>query len=134
MILRAMALWLGLAVLAVLNGAARDAWMSPRWGDTVGRAVSTLILGALITLVTLLAVGWLGPSTPGDALRIGVLWLALTLGFEFLVGHFVLRRPWAALLADYDLRRGRIWVLVLLVTLLAPLVAAQLRGLLGTAR
>ena len=29
------------------------------------------------------------------------------------------------------LRRGRIWVLVLLVTLLAPTWAARIRGLLG---
>ena len=133
MILRAIALWFGLAALAVLNGAVRDAWLAPRWGETVGRAVSTLTLSALIALVTLLTIGWIGPSTTGEAIRVGVLWLALTLGFEFLVGHWVFRRSWAALFADYDLRRGRIWVLVLLVTLLAPLVAAQLRGLLAIA-
>jgi hypothetical protein len=34
------------------------------------------------------------------------------------------------LLADYDLSRGRIWIGVLVVTLLAPLGTARLRGLL----
>jgi hypothetical protein len=78
-----------------------------------------------------LPLGGSGRPRPAGALRIGVLWLALTLGFEFLVGHFVFRRPWATLLADYDLRRGRIWLVVLVVTFVAPLVAARLRGLLG---
>jgi hypothetical protein len=62
---------------------------------------------------------------------VGTLWLALTLTFEFVVGHYGFRKPWADLLADYDVRRGRIWVVVLVVTLLAPLWTARLRGVLG---
>ena len=32
--------------------------------------------------------------------------------FEFGFGHYVAREPWAKLLADYDVRRGRIWRVV----------------------
>jgi hypothetical protein len=87
----------------------------------------------LIAAVAVLTIGWIRPSSVRVALAVGAFWLALTLGFEFLVGHFVLRKSWQALLADYDVSRGRIWALVLLVTALAPLVAAHLRGLLGGA-
>ena len=38
--------------------------------------------------------------------------------------------PWPELLADYDLSRGRIWIAVLVVTLLAPWWTARSRGLL----
>jgi hypothetical protein len=57
------------------------------------------------------------------------LWVALTLAFEFLAGHYLFHKPWAALLADYDLSRGRIWILVLVATLLMPLWLARERGL-----
>ena len=131
MILRAVAIWFLLLVLAVLNGGVRDTWLSPRLGDSVGRALSSVLLSTLIFLATWLTIGWIRPATSHDALKLGALWLILTLMFEFVVGHYGFRKPWAELLADYDLRRGRIWVLVLVVTVLAPLWTARLRGLVG---
>jgi len=119
---------LAILVLANVNGAVRQAWLIPHFGETVGRAVSTLLLCGLVFLLTWLAIGWIVATSTGDAIKIGVLWLVLTLAFEFLVGHYVFRQPWAALLEDYDLTRGRIWVLALLVVLMAPLVTGRLRG------
>jgi hypothetical protein len=52
-----------------------------------------------------------------------MIWLLLTLAFEFLAGHSLFGKPWDMLLADYDVVRGRIWVLVLMSTLLAPMWA-----------
>jgi len=60
---------------------------------------------------------------------IGVLWLVLTLAFEFLAGHYVFGNPWSRLWTDYDVLRGRIWILVLVTTLVAPVIAARIRGL-----
>jgi ABC-type Fe3+ transport system permease subunit len=128
-LVRALVIWLILLALAVVNGGAREAWMVPRLGDRAAHALSTGILCTLIALTTWLAIGWIRPATVQDALVIGALWLSLTLGFEFLVGHYVFGTPWAKLLADYNLLRGRIWMLVLVVTLLAPVWAARARGL-----
>jgi len=54
-------------------------------------------------------------------------WVALTLAFEFLAGHYLFHNPWDKLLADYDVLHGRIWPLVLIVTLLAPVIAYRAR-------
>ena len=40
--------------------------------------------------------------------------------FEFLAGHFLFGNPWSMRVADYNLAAGRVWVLVLLATLVAP--------------
>ena len=132
MILRAVVVWFGLLILAVLNGGVRDTWLSPRLGDTVGRALSTVLLSALILLATWMTIGWIRPAVAGEAVKVGALWLTLTLSFELIVGHYGFKKPWGELLADYDLRRGRIWLLVLVVTFLAPLWTARLRGLLAS--
>jgi hypothetical protein len=129
MTIRAFAVWLLLLILAVLNGGVRDTWLSPRFGDTLGRAFSSLLLSGLILLATWGTIGWIRPSTSAQALRVGAFWLLLTLAFEFLAGHYGFGKPWAALLADYDVRRGRIWIIVLIVTLLAPWVTARWRTL-----
>jgi len=46
---------------------------------------------------------------------------------QFGFGHFVAHKPWRELLADYNIAAGRIWALVLLTTLLAPLIVARVR-------
>jgi hypothetical protein len=132
MTLRGLIVWIALLVIAVLNGGVRDTWLSPRLGETPGRALSTLLLSGLILLVSWLTIRWIRPATAGEALGVGALWLVLTLVFEFLVGHYGFGKPWPELLADYDVRRGKIWVLVLVVTLLAPLWTARMRGLTGS--
>jgi hypothetical protein len=48
--------------------------------------------------------------------------LGLTVGFEFLAGHYLFGNPWRRLLEDYNVVRGRVWMLVLLTTALAPLL------------
>ena len=131
MLPRALAVWLGILVLASLNGALRDLLMMPRLGDTVARAISTVLLCILVLLVTWLTLDWIGPRSRADALAIGGVWVACTLAFEFLAGHYLFRKPWAELLADYDLRRGRIWIAVLVVTFVAPSWVAGWRGRTG---
>jgi len=120
LILRAFAVWLILLLLAVLNGGLREGFLVPRLGAKAAHVVSTLLLSALILGATAPTIGWIAPADERAALGVGALWLGLTLAFEFLGGHFLFQKPWSVLVADYDLTRGRIWVLVLIVTTLAP--------------
>jgi hypothetical protein len=129
LVVRATVIWFAILVLASLNGAVRDLVMAPRIGDTIGRAISTVVLCALIILVTWLSIRWIGPGDARQALEIGAFWLVLTLLFEFGAGHYLSHKPWAEVLADYNVLRGRIWVLVPFVTFCAPLWAGHARDL-----
>jgi hypothetical protein len=126
---KAILLWLGLMVLAIANGTVRVKWIIPFTGLTAGLAISTLMLCALILLATWLGTPWLGPVSNQQVWGIGCLWLAMTIGFEFGAGHFLFKKPWAELLVDYDITKGRIWALVLITTFLAPWLMAKLHGL-----
>lgn len=126
---RSLAVWLLLVAAAIGNGALRELAVVPRLGEATSHGVSTVLLAAFIAVVTLVAIGWLAPATLTDAIRIGMLWLALTLAFEFGFGHWIAGDSWRALLDDYNVRSGRIWVLIPLVTALAPAAMARLRGL-----
>ncbi|MCW8137772.1 MAG: hypothetical protein KIT58_02595 [Planctomycetota bacterium] len=127
--LRAFAVWLLLVVVASANGALREALLVPRLGHEPAHRLSTLLLCAMIALVAWWTVRWVGPGSRAVALAVGGLWLALLLAFEFLVGHHLAGRTWADLLGEYDVRQGRLWVLVPVLTFFAPLWAARARGL-----
>ena len=120
---RAALVWLLLLVVAVLNGAFRDSVVSARFGELVGHAIGTVILSLVILITAWLTVPWIDPATGRAAWAAGAFWLLLTIAFEFIAGHYLFDTSWQELLADYDVRRGRVWVLVLLATLVAPPLA-----------
>ena len=129
MILRALVVWLALLVVAVLNGAFREGVLNAKMGEATGHVVSTLLLCALILVVSWISIVWLNPTTPDHAATVAVLWVCLTVAFEFGFGHFVAGKSWAALLADYNFLRGRVWLLVVISLVEAPYRTARLRGL-----
>jgi hypothetical protein len=120
MLVRGGAVWFAIMLIAILNGAARDVLLVPRLGDLVARALSCLTLAALVVFVTWFSLHWIHPASMGDAWTIGVMWLAMTLTFEFVAGHYLFGTEWATLLADYNLLAGRLWILVLVTTTVAP--------------
>ena len=129
MIPRTLLVWCGLLTLAILNGGFREGVLLPRFGRSLAQAVSTIMLSVLIVLAGWISIPWIGPRTLQDAWTIGILWVTFTLAFEFLAGRFLFGKPWQELLADYNLFAGRIWIMVLIVTLMTPIVAFTRRGL-----
>jgi len=57
---------------------------------------------------------------------IGGFWVILTILFEFVFGHYVIKNPWQKLLADYNILKGRLWSLLLLTELISPLLIGLL--------
>ncbi len=123
----AVGVWLVLTVLAVLNGTLRNYTYARALGEYAGHVLSSLIFVAVVFAVTyaFLRLARVDYGT-GDLLAVGGIWLALTVAFEFLFGHYVVGHPWSRLLADYNIVKGRAWTLVLLAVFLAPLVAGNL--------
>jgi hypothetical protein len=79
-----------------------------------------------VLLLARLTISWISPTSAREALLIGVEWVVVTLAFEFLAGHYLFGNSWDRLLADYNVLRGRIWPLVPLTVLLAPLMGYRL--------
>ena len=125
---RSLLVWLAILAVAVVNGAFRQGVLVPRLGDAVGHVLSTVLLSCVVFVVAWLTIGWMNPATTRDAWIVGGFWLALTLVFEFLGGHYLFGTSWEVLLADYNILHGRIWPLVLIVTVVAPALAARLRS------
>lgn len=125
--LKALAIWFAILILAVLNGALREAVLTPTFGTAVGLISSGLILSTAILAVAWWFLPWLGVRQPAGLVATGLGWLALTLVFEFSFG-FWQGKSWQTLFEAYSFRGGNIWPVVLLTIALAPCIAAKLRG------
>jgi hypothetical protein len=124
MLLRALAVWCALLVVAFLNGALRVLWITPAVGVQAAHIISCFTLSVFIALIAWQAIAWLHPATPNEALLIGDEWVLLTIAFEFVAGYYLFGTSWNALLAQYNVARGELWELVLVTMLVAPVGAA----------
>ena len=105
----------------------REKVLIPAFGASVGLKISGVTLSMVIFLVSCLALPWYGPLPSFQYWLIGLVWLAMTLLFEFGFGLFVAHKSWAELLDGYNVSKGNLWVVVLIVTLFSPWIAARLR-------
>lgn len=119
--------WVAMVPIAILNGALRESTYGRRLSELRAHQLSTatgiVLLGALMWAVIRV---W-PPSSGGQALGIGLLWLFLTVAFEFSFGRLVVKRSWAELARDYDVLKGRVWLLVLVWVGVAPYLFHRLR-------
>lgn len=134
-IARAIVVWLVIIAVETVHGVLRGLLLVPVVGDFRARQIGVFIGSALILGVSWLMIRWMthGRSPGRGALiRVGFLWTALTLAFEFSLGA-TLGRTWPDMLADYDLPHGGLMPFGLVILVLAPWIAAKSRHVTGAA-
>lgn len=114
--------WLGMMVLAIINGIVRERWIAPRMSALAAHQCSTLLLLAILWLYGEILFTRLPLTSAGQAVSVGLCWLLLTLAFECGVGRLIGKRSWRGLLEEYNLLRGRLWLFVPLWLVLFPVL------------
>jgi hypothetical protein len=111
----------------VLHGIVRTMFLAPAVGDFRARQVAVFTGSFLILIVATSFIRWIRPADARDAVYVGIVWLVLTLAFEIVFGRYVVHAPWSRIASDYDLLRGGLLPIGLLVLTAAPFIAARLR-------
>ncbi|MAX25376.1 MAG: hypothetical protein CMJ19_12820 [Phycisphaeraceae bacterium] len=114
--------WFVLMILAIANGAFREKVFLPRISELRAHQLSTLTGSILITATVFVLHLFRPLDQLTDAIWIGLIWLLMTVSFEFGFGHYVMKKSWSALLNDYNLIAGRVWALFLIWLVLLPIV------------
>src|SRR5512139_378825 len=120
--------WIPMLCIAILNGAVRELWLVNYLGELrahqVSSATGIVLLGVYIWVIIR---NW-RPESAATAIAIGLIWLAMTVAFEFLFGFYARGLPWGRLFHDYNLLAGRVWVLVLAWVTVAPYLFYRLQN------
>jgi len=128
LIIRSLILWIVFVPVAILNGIIREATYKQVVGDFYSHQLSTIsaIIAFLVVAYFLLGKSVLRASTQ-ELLASGMLLVILTVAFEFLFGHYVDHASWEQLLTDYNIFKGHIWGVFLVVELLTPLIVKVIK-------
>jgi hypothetical protein len=112
--------WFPMVAIAIANGALRESWYGQHLSELTAHQLSTLTAVILFGFYIWFVVQFWPPTSKAQAIAIGLLWLVMTIAFEFLFGHFVAGHTWERLPHDYNLLAGRVWPLVLVWVAVAP--------------
>ena len=108
---------------AILNGILREYIISEKIGDYFGHIISVVILSSIFFILTFLFLKLISiPYKNTDLWLIGIMWLIMTISFEFIFGYFIIGHSISFLLADYNILKGRLWIIILIITLISPIL------------
>jgi hypothetical protein len=119
--------WFPMILIAIANGILREYGYGKRMTERAAHQLSTLIGIVLFGIYIWGVMRFWPPASAGLAIRIGLIWLVLTVMFEFGFGHFVAGHSWQRLLQDYNIRAGRVWPAILLWVAFAPYLFFRIR-------
>ena len=123
---KALGIWFILAVSAILVAAFRVGVLLPPFGEQTAHQFGTLLYLIVQFIIIYLFIRKLRIKDVKTLLGIGFFWVVITVIFEFVFGHYVMGHPWQKLFADYNLLNGRLWVLVLINNIVAPLISGKI--------
>jgi len=120
--LQALGVWMVMFVLAIVNGVLRNNVYGVRLRDELRAHQISSFTAIIMFLATIYAfLRWTNADYAWeDLLVVGGIWTGLTITFEFVFGHYVGGHTWSRLLHDYNIREGRLWILVILTVLVGP--------------
>jgi hypothetical protein len=124
---RAVAVWLLLMLAETVHGILRGLLLAPRVGDFRARQIGAGV-GALLALgIACLLIQWIGARGNTKLIRIGLLWLVMTLCFEIALGRWT-GASWERIASDYRVDQGGLLAFGMLVLAFSPWLAHRLRG------
>jgi hypothetical protein len=112
--------------LAFINGGLHRAYQ-PALGTLRAEQLSNVALVALV-IPWAVRVDRRHPTTSWqEAIAVGALWATLTVGFEFVGGHYITGGDWTTLIHAYDVPAGHLWPLAVAGVAASPTLARRWR-------
>jgi hypothetical protein len=128
---RGIIVWLVIILAESLHGTARRFLLEPYVGEFRASQIGVFMGAAIILVISIASVRWIGASSVYQLLGVGLIWLILTLSFEFLLGRLVLGYSWERIIAEYNLRKGGLMAIGLMALMVSPVVAARWQGIIS---
>lgn len=102
--------------------------MLPLLGDLRAHQVGMLVGCIIIFVIALTTIRWVGAKTLSEQLRLGLFWMVLMFAFEVSLGY-AFGSSLDRIILDYNITEGRFMIFGMLFMLLAPALAAKVRGI-----
>jgi hypothetical protein len=126
-LIKAFTVWLLIIFAESIHGTLRQIFLAPIVGDFQARQIAFFIGILLIFAIAYFSIDWIKAPNIKSLFIIGFMWMSLTLLFEFSLGFFVIELSWERIFEDYNLFRGGLMGIGLLLMIFIPYLANKLK-------
>lgn len=130
LVLKASMIWIIIALLAILNGIFRENVLISNLGQSMAISVSGITLCLIVFIVSYVSFPLFGRHPALTYFFIGLQWVLMTLLFELFFGHYVMGKSWSDILQVFNIMKGNLFIIVLIVSLFSPLFVAKIKRVL----
>lgn len=122
--------WFVLLVIAILNAVLRESTYKPQLEPHIGNwahQISSLTGIIFFFIAIYLFFKYIKSNYDTlDTWLIGIMWVALTVIFEFSFGYYFRKSTWEEMIAQYYFWKGDTWIFVLIAVLVFPRLCYKL--------
>lgn len=119
--LKYLIIWLGMPFIAILNATIREILFVKSLNEKAAHRLSVLTIIILLSVYLCFILNKYRFENLSQAMWTGIMWVVLTVGFEFSLGA-LRKRPLSELLSAYNIFSGDLWLLVPSFILIAPIL------------
>ena len=117
--------WFPMLFIAIMNGMLREFVFRKYMTDLTAHQLSTVSLIIFFAIYMGILIMKIPPASSAQALLTGILWMLMTLAFEFGFGTYR-GNSWSKMMEDYNIYKGHIWILIPVWVAIAPYVFYKL--------
>lgn len=121
-------IWFVIVILAIVNAIFRETVLVSLLGQNIALPLSGILLSLIVFIVTYLSSPLFGKNNILIYFLMGLQWVVMTLLFEFLFGYYVIGKSWSSFLQVFNIMKGDLMILVLLVSLFSPILVAKIKN------
>lgn len=121
--LKSLGIWVFLAFSAIVVAIFRIRVLLPPLGEQTAHQLGTALYLIVQFIIIYIFIKNIKVKKFKTLLGIGIFWVVITIIFEFVFGHYVLGHSWQKLFTDYNIFNGRLWILVLINNIVAPIIS-----------
>lgn len=125
---KSLAIGLLIALGEVVNGNVRVRLLHRRFGKKRAKLISFFSGTFIIYAICWFTLPWLAPSGYLDCVKIGFIWLAIMLALDIYYGRYVFKLRWTKIWEDFNLLKGNMLGLGMLLLFLSPVIIFKLQG------
>ena len=126
MLAKSILIWLSIIPLAILNGGLKQELIAPAIGEKFANPISGIILCLLIFIVSFLFIPRLGNGERKTYIKMGLLWVLLTVIFETAL-VLLTGGTFNEVVIAYNITTGNLWSIVVIFTGIVPLLVAKIK-------
>jgi hypothetical protein len=116
-----------MVAIAFGNATVREVWYGRSLSELAAHQISSIAAIVLFGIYIWILMGHWRLDGAKQAVTAGVVWLVLTVVFEFVFQRLVAGVSWQRLIHEYNVFAGRLWLVVLLWIAFAPLLCLTVR-------